>query len=86
VVIIKAAAGELIPLYGDGANVRDWLYVADNVDDLLQAATRGEIGRRYCVVGKANAQTIRQWRQSATPSMTSWQLLIPQPPHRANHA
>ena len=36
VVILKAAAGEPIPLYGDGANVRDWLYVEDHVDALLR--------------------------------------------------
>jgi len=40
VVILKAAAGEPIPLYGDGANVRDWLFVEDHVDALLLAATR----------------------------------------------
>jgi dTDP-glucose 4,6-dehydratase len=38
VVILKAAAGEPIPLYGDGQNVRDWLYVEDHVDALLLAA------------------------------------------------
>jgi hypothetical protein len=37
VVILKAAAGEPIPLYGDGLNVRDWLYVEDHVDALLLA-------------------------------------------------
>ena len=42
VVILKALAGEPIPLYGDGLNVRDWLYVEDHVDALLLAATRGE--------------------------------------------
>ncbi len=41
VVILKAAAGEPIPLYGDGQNVRDWLYVEDHVDALLLAACRG---------------------------------------------
>jgi len=51
VVILKALAGEAIPLYGDGANVRDWLYVEDHVDALLLAANRGEIGRAYCVGG-----------------------------------
>ncbi|MEB3259170.1 MAG: dTDP-glucose 4,6-dehydratase [Cyanobacteriota bacterium] len=51
VVILKALAGEPIPLYGDGLNVRDWLYVEDHVDALLLAATRGEIGRSYCVGG-----------------------------------
>ena len=36
---------EPIPLYGDGANVRDWLYVEDHVDALLLAATQGQVGR-----------------------------------------
>ena len=51
VVTLKAAAGEAIPLYGDGLNVRDWLYVEDHVDALLLAACRGESGRSYCVGG-----------------------------------
>jgi dTDP-glucose 4,6-dehydratase len=51
VVILKAAAGEPIPLYGDGQNVRDWLYVEDHVDALLLAACLGELGRSYCVGG-----------------------------------
>jgi dTDP-glucose 4,6-dehydratase len=51
VVIIKAAAGEPIPLYGDGDNVRDLLYVEDHVDALLLAATQGQLGRSYCVGG-----------------------------------
>jgi dTDP-glucose 4,6-dehydratase len=51
VVILKAAAGEPIPLYGDGQNVRDWLYVEDHADALLLAATQGQEGRSYCVGG-----------------------------------
>jgi len=51
VVILKAVAGEPIPLYGDGANVRDWLYVEDHVDALLLVASKGEVGRSYCVGG-----------------------------------
>ena len=43
VVTLKAAAGEPIPLYGDGLNVRDWLYVEDHVDALLLAACRGAV-------------------------------------------
>jgi dTDP-glucose 4,6-dehydratase len=61
VVILKAAAREPIPLYGDGANVRDWLYVEDHVDALLLAATRGELGRSYCVGGhgeRTNKQVV----------------------------
>ena len=51
VVILKAAAGEPIPLYGDGANVRDWLYVDDHVEALILAATRGRLGESYCIGG-----------------------------------
>ena len=51
VVILKAVAGEPIPLYGDGQNVRDWLYVEDHVDALLLAASRGRLGESYCVGG-----------------------------------
>jgi dTDP-glucose 4,6-dehydratase len=62
VVILKAVAGEPIPLYGDGANVRDWLYVEDHVDALLLAACRGELGRSYCVGGygeRTNKQVVK---------------------------
>ena len=61
VVILKAVAGEPIPLYGDGLNVRDWLYVEDHVDALLLAACRGELGRSYCVGGhgeRTNKQVV----------------------------
>jgi len=61
VVILKAAAGEPIPLYGDGQNVRDWLYVEDHVDALLLAATQGTHGRAYCVGGhgeRTNKQVV----------------------------
>ena len=51
VVILKASSGEDIPLYGDGLNVRDWLYVEDHVDALLLAACNGVNGRSYCVGG-----------------------------------
>ena len=51
VVILKAAKGEPIPLYGDGMNIRDWLHVEDHVDALLLAACRGQSGRNYCVGG-----------------------------------
>ncbi|MFM8277504.1 MAG: dTDP-glucose 4,6-dehydratase [Cyanobium sp.] len=51
VVILKAVADDPIPLYGDGANVRDWLFVEDHVDALLLVARNGLPGRGYCVGG-----------------------------------
>jgi len=51
VVILKAIAGEKIPLYGNGSNVRDWLFVDDHIDALLLVARDGQPGRSYCVGG-----------------------------------
>lgn len=52
VVILKALAGEPIPVYGKGENVRDWLYVEDHADALLTVVTKGEIGRTYNIGGE----------------------------------
>ena len=52
VVILKALAGEPIPVYGDGANVRDWLFVEDHADALLTVLTKGELRRSYNIGGE----------------------------------
>ena len=51
-VILKALANNSIPLYGDGENIRDWLFVEDHVDALLLTATKGEVGTSYCIGGE----------------------------------
>ena len=50
-VIVKALAGESLPVYGQGANVRDWLYVEDHARALRLAALRGVPGETYNVGG-----------------------------------
>ena len=50
-VIMKAVNGEDIPIYGDGSNVRDWLYVEDHVDALILTALNGRNGETYCIGG-----------------------------------
>jgi dTDP-glucose 4,6-dehydratase len=52
VVIINALAGNALPIYGDGSNVRDWLYVEDHADALLLVVERGELGRSYNIGGE----------------------------------
>ena len=49
--ILKAIKGEKIPLYGDGLNIRDWLYVEDHVEALLLISQKGKIGKNYCIGG-----------------------------------
>ncbi|WBU63266.1 dTDP-glucose 4,6-dehydratase [Paracoccus aerodenitrificans] len=58
VVILKALAGEKIPVYGDGGNVRDWLYVEDHADALLTVLQKGDIGRSYNIGGENEAKNI----------------------------
>jgi dTDP-glucose 4,6-dehydratase len=52
VVILNALAGRALPIYGDGSNVRDWLYVEDHADALLLVATKGALGRSYNIGGE----------------------------------
>ncbi len=58
VVILKALAGESIPVYGKGENVRDWLYVEDHADALLTVVAKGEVGRTYNIGGENEARNI----------------------------
>ncbi len=58
VVILKALAGEAIPVYGRGENVRDWLYVEDHADALLLVLERGRVGRSYNIGGENEARNI----------------------------
>ena len=51
VVILKALAGEPIPVYGTGANIRDWLFVDDHVRAIVAAFERGAAGETYNVGG-----------------------------------
>ena len=52
VIILKALAGEPLPIYGDGSNIRDWLYVEDHADALLCVVQKGELGRSYNIGGE----------------------------------
>ena len=60
-VIHNALAGRPLPIYGDGSNVRDWLYVGDHCSAIRAVLARGEPGRVYNVGGwneKTNLQVV----------------------------
>jgi dTDP-glucose 4,6-dehydratase len=57
-MIGNAVAGQALPVYGDGANVRDWLYVEDHARALRVVLAHGEPGRTYNVGGKAERRNI----------------------------
>jgi dTDP-glucose 4,6-dehydratase len=51
-MIIKGLAGEKLPVYGDGQNIRDWLYVEDHAKALTLVLERGVVGETYNVGGR----------------------------------
>jgi dTDP-glucose 4,6-dehydratase len=57
-IIQKALAGEPLPVYGDGKNIRDWLYVADHCSAIRRVLEEGRVGETYNVGGDAEMQNI----------------------------
>jgi dTDP-glucose 4,6-dehydratase len=58
VVILNALAGRPIPVYGQGLNVRDWLFVEDHARALLTVVTQGRVGETYNIGGNSEARNI----------------------------
>jgi dTDP-glucose 4,6-dehydratase len=59
VVIQSVLARKIIPVYGDGMNVRDWLYVRDHAEALWQVLNRGKLGETYNIGGHNEWANIR---------------------------
>ena len=62
VIILNALAGKPLPIYGDGSNIRDWLYVEDHADALLLVVEKGAVGRSYNIGGeneRTNLELVR---------------------------
>jgi len=57
-MIVSALNGRPLPVYGDGSNVRDWIYVEDHVDGLIAAAKHGEVGERYLFGGRSEVRNL----------------------------
>ena len=57
-VIAKALAGEALPVYGDGKQVRDWLFVRDHCSAIRTVLEKGRVGETYNVGGNSEKQNI----------------------------
>jgi dTDP-glucose 4,6-dehydratase len=57
-MIVRALAGDSLPVYGTGANVRDWLFVDDHASALRAVAERGTLGETYLISGRNEARNI----------------------------
>jgi dTDP-glucose 4,6-dehydratase len=77
-IILNALDGKKLPVYGDGGNVRDWLYVGDHAAALALVLRRGRLGETYNIGGGAESTNLAIVR-------TLCALLddaLPQSPHR----
>lgn len=96
VIILNALAGKPLPIYGDGSNVRDWLYVEDHADALLTVLARGETGRTYNIGGeneRTNLQLVQtlcgildDLRPKDTPYAEQITYVTDRPGHDARYA
>ena len=77
-MILNALEGRPLPVYGDGRNVRDWLYVEDHCDALRLVLGRGLPGETYAIGGRHEMANL-----SLVETICDLlQELVPPPPHR----
>ncbi|PYF79844.1 dTDP-glucose 4,6-dehydratase [Marinomonas alcarazii] len=57
-VILNALSGKALPVYGDGSQIRDWLYVEDHARALVKVATEGKVGETYNIGGHNEKRNI----------------------------
>ncbi len=85
-MILSALAGKPLPVYGDGSQVRDWLYVEDHAKALLTVVRSGKVGETYNIGGhneRKNLQVVEticdlleQLRPEKPPGVSAYKELI----------
>jgi dTDP-glucose 4,6-dehydratase len=80
-VILNALAGQPIPVYGNGHQVRDWLYVDDHVQALYEVVQKGKLGETYCIGGHNEKQNI----EVVYTICTILDELVPNKPNAIEH-
>ncbi|MCG9679304.1 dTDP-glucose 4,6-dehydratase [Vibrio sp. Isolate24] len=79
-IILNALEGKALPVYGNGMQIRDWLYVDDHARALYEVLTKGEVGETYNIGGhneKANIDVVKE-------ICTLLEKLAPNKPHGVN--
>ncbi len=95
-IILNAMDGKPLPVYGEGINIRDWLYVEDHARALDLIASRGRLGEKYNVGGRNERRNIDvvkrvcslmdQLRPKATPHADLITYVTDRPGHDARYA
>jgi len=95
-VILNALEGKPLPVYGSGANIRDWLYVEDHAEALYLVATRGRPGEKYNIGGRNERRNVDvvhricslmdEARPGAAPHSSLIRFVPDRPGHDARYA
>jgi dTDP-glucose 4,6-dehydratase len=95
VMILNALDGKPLPVYGDGMQIRDWLFVEDHARALYKVVTEGEIGETYNIGGhneKANIEVVKticslleELRPNKPEGIDSYEALITYVKDRPGH-
>ncbi|MEN1925796.1 dTDP-glucose 4,6-dehydratase [Luteimonas qiangzhengi] len=97
-VIAKALAGEPLPIYGDGKQVRDWLFVTDHCEAIRTVLAKGRVGETYNIGGNAEKQNIevvkaicalldeRRPREDGKPRESQIEFVADRPGHDRRYA
>ena len=70
-MILNAVEGKPLPVYGDGQNVRDWLYVEDHCDAVRLALKRGLVGETYNISGRSEKTNSKPACARRSPSIST---------------
>ena len=95
-MVLNALAGKDLPVYGDGSNVRDWLFVDDHARALQDIVERGRPGETYCIGGNAErtnldvvhaiCDILDDRRPAAAPRREQIRFVTDRPGHDARYA
>jgi dTDP-glucose 4,6-dehydratase len=95
-LINNALLGKPLPVYGDGLNVRDWLYVGDHCEALQAVLTSGRVGERYNIGGNCEMTNLKvveavcdifdELRPSSAPHRRLLQFVPDRPGHDRRYA
>ena len=94
-VIQNALLGKYLPIYGNGEQIRDWLYVSDHARSLVKVALTGKVGETYNIGGNSELQNIEvvkivcnildELAPSAHQGISNYDQLIRYVPDRPGH-
>ena len=94
--ILNALEGKTLPVYGDGSNVRDWLYVDDHANGLITLLERGRLGEKYNFGGDSQhtnlavveriCDVLDRWAPAARPRRSLVEFVTDRPGHDLRYA